>query len=137
MQSIYNEDKGGLNMLSNILFSFHTIAFHISGMEEILEVLVHFFIVILEFMGLIVIVITAFQSFSNWIKKDPQTRLHLAEGMAMALEFKLGSEILRTVTVREMDEIYLVAAIILLRAALTFLIHWEIKNEKSEEHHHK
>ena len=137
MQSFYNEDKGNLNMLSNILFSFHTIAFHINGMEEILEVLVHFFIVILEFMGLIVIVITAFQSFYNWIKKDPQTRLHLAEGMAMALEFKLGSEILRTVTVREMDEIYLVAAIILLRAALTFLIHWEIKNEKSEEHHHK
>ena len=50
----------------------------------------------------------------------------------MALEFKLGGEILRTVVVRDMAEIMQVGAIILLRAALTFLIHWEIKNEAAE-----
>jgi len=50
--------------------------------------------------------------------------------MAMGLEFKLGSEILRTVIVRELSEVALVAAIIAVRAALTFLIHWEIKIEK-------
>ena len=60
------------------------------------------------------------------------TRLKLAKGMAMGLEFKLGSEILRTVLVRELSEIMIVGAIILLRAALTFLIHWEIKNEEAE-----
>lgn len=49
----------------------------------------------------------------------------------MALEFKLGGEILRTVVVRDLKEIALVGAIILLRAALTFLIHWEIKNEEA------
>lgn len=124
-------------MLWNLLNTFQTGLFSLHGMEEVLEVLVNFFIVILEFMGLIVIVVTACKCFCNWLKKDPQTRLHLAEGMAMALEFKLGSEILRTVTVREMKEIYLVGAIILLRAALTFLIHWEIKNEKAEEHNKK
>ena len=121
-------------MLWDVFLPVQSVVFSIHGIEEVLELLVGFFIIILEFMGLIVIVITAFQCFYSWIKQDPQTRLHLAEGMAMALEFKLGSEILRTVTVREMDEIYLVGAIILLRAALTFLIHWEIKNEKSEDH---
>ena len=121
----------------NLLIPLQTSVFSIHGMEELLETLVNVFIVVLEFMGLIVIVVTAFKCFYSWIKKDSQTRLHLAEGMAMALEFKLGSEILRTVTVREMDEIYLVGAIILLRAALTFLIHWEIKEEKAEEHHKK
>ena len=60
------------------------------------------------------------------------TRLKLAKGMAMGLEFKLGSEILRTVVVRELSEIAIVGAIILLRAALTFLIHWEIKNEEAQ-----
>ena len=34
--------------------------------------------------------------------------------------------------VREFTEIGLVAAIIVLRAALTFLIHWEIKTEESQ-----
>lgn len=99
-------------------------------MHEGLEILVNFFVVLLEFMGLAVIAVSAVQAFYGWIKQNPQTRLLLAEGLAMALEFKLGSEILRTVIVRDMDEIIQVGAIILLRAALTFLLHWEIKNEE-------
>ena len=65
-----------------------------------------------------------------YIHRDPLTRLSLAKGLSLGLEFKLGSEILRTVIVREFKEIGLVGAIILLRAALTVLIHWEIKNEE-------
>ena len=68
----------------------------------------------------------------NYIRHDPMVRLKLAQGMALCLEFKLGSEILRTVVVRDLKEIAIVGAIIALRAALTFLIHWEIKNEKGE-----
>ena len=48
------------------------------------------------------------------------------------LEFKLGSEILRTVVVRDWKEIGIVGGIIALRAALTFLIHWEIKEEEKQ-----
>lgn len=44
----------------------------------------------------------------------------------------MGSEILRTVIVRQWEEIGTVAGIIALRAALTFLIHWEIKEERNE-----
>ena len=99
-------------------------------MHEGLEVLVNFFVIVLEFMGLAVIAYTAVKAFFSWMKKDPRTRLNLAEGLAMALEFKLGGEILRTVVVRDMSEIMQVGAIIVLRAALTFLIHWEIKNEE-------
>ena len=36
------------------------------------------------------------------------------------------------ILVREPKELLVLGAIILLRAALTFLIHWEIKNEKKE-----
>ena len=70
-----------------------------------------------------------------FICRHPLTRLNLAKGMAMGLEFKLGSEILRTVVVREFSEIFTVAGIILLRAALTFLIHWEIRNEEAARSH--
>lgn len=105
-------------------------------LHEWLGVMVNFFVIMLEFMGLIVIVYTALKSFSGWIKKDPATRLNLAEGLAMALSFKLGGEILRTVVVRDMSEIIQVGAIIILRAALTFLIHWEIKNEEQDIKQH-
>ena len=49
---------------------------------------------------------------------------------ALALEFKLGGEVLRTVITRDRDELFILGAIILLRGVLTFLIHWEIKNEE-------
>ena len=100
-------------------------------LHEGLVTLVNLSVVLLEFIGVGIIVVAALQGILNYIRRDPLTRLKLAKGMAMGLEFKLGSEILRTVVVREFTEIGLVAAIIVLRAALTFLIHWEIKNEEA------
>ncbi len=84
-----------------------------------------------EFVGVIIIIIAGVKGFIGYWKKSSKVRLQLAQGMALGLEFKLGSEILRTVVVRELSEIALVAAIIIVRAALTFLIHWEIKQEEA------
>lgn len=83
-----------------------------------------------EFMGVGIIIAAGVTGILCYFKRDTLTRLKLAKGMAMGLEFKLGSEILRTVVVREWSEIAIVGAIIVLRAALTFLIHWEIQNEE-------
>ncbi len=103
-----------------------------------LETIVSYAILLFEYVGVIVITISCLQGTWQYIHRSPTTRLNLAKGLAMGLEFKLGSEILRTVVVREFKEICIVASIIVLRALLTFLIHWEIKNEekgqqKSEE----
>jgi len=89
-------------------------------------------ILLFEFMGVFVLILTGYRGITNYFRKNPLTRLNLAQGMSMGLEFKLGSEILRTVVVREWTEVALVGGIILLRAALTLLIHWEIANEKKE-----
>lgn len=101
-------------------------------MHNALMVIGNAAIILFELIGVLVLVVTGIQGLIHYIKRDPLTRLKLAEGMAMGLEFKLGSEILRTVVVRDLSEILIVGAIILLRAALTFLIHWEIKNVKKE-----
>jgi len=95
-----------------------------------LDTIVALAILLFEYMGVGVIVFAGVQGIINCPPR-PATRLKLAKGMAMGLEFKLGSEILRTVVVREFSEILIVGAIILLRAALTFLIHWEIKTEEA------
>jgi len=57
----------------------------------------------------------------------------LAQGISLALGFKLGGEVLRSVTVRDWNEFAILGAIIVLRAAITWLIHWEIKAEISED----
>ncbi|ADL33802.1 hypothetical protein bpr_I1061 [Butyrivibrio proteoclasticus B316] len=98
--------------------------------ESILRYVVEFSTLLLELFGICILVFTAIKSFIYWLKKDESIRLGLAQGIALALEFKLGGEVLRTVVVRDWAELGILGAIITLRAALTFLIHWEIKNEK-------
>lgn len=101
-------------------------------LEYVLDNAVEIGILIFEFIGVGVIICTSLVSLYKYITRKPDTRIYLAKGLAMGLEFKLGSEILRTVIVREWKEIAIVAGIIALRATLTFLIHWEIKEEEKE-----
>lgn len=102
-------------------------------METLLHQIVDAAIILFEFMGVIVLILAGVRGICDFLTKNPKIRLNLANGMALGLEFKLGSEILRTVIVRENSEIITVAGIIALRAALTFLIHWEIKVEEASE----
>ena len=99
-------------------------------LEEILGNIASIAIILFEFIGVGIIIWTGITGFLRWLKHAGDTCVYLARGLAMGLEFKMGSEILRTVIVREWKEIGIVAGIIALRAALTFLLHWEIKEEE-------
>ena len=104
----------------------------LTGTEEVLYTIVELCTTLMELFGVCVLVYTAIKTFIKWIRRQPGLRLDLAQGIALALEFKLGGEVLRTVVVREWQELGILGAIILLRGVLTFLIHWEIKNEKQD-----
>lgn len=99
-------------------------------LHETLAVIVDVAILLFEYIGVFVLIVSGIRGIYQYFRRNELTRLNLAKGMAMGLEFKLGSEILRTVILRDFNEILTVGCIILLRAALTFLIHWEIKNEE-------
>ena len=105
------------------------IEFQENVMNNIVQVAILFF----EFVGVIVIILSGLKGFYNYVRRVPDMKITLAQGLAVGLEFKLCSEILKTVIVRDWKEIVTVAGIIGLRAALTFLIHWEIKEEKNQK----
>ncbi len=96
----------------------------------IFDLVVNYLILIVEFIGIVILIYAVASAVIGLIRRQPHTRLKLAEGIALALEFKMGGELLRTVIVREWNELLILGAIILLRAALTFLIQWEIKIER-------
>lgn len=98
-------------------------------LEGIFGMIVQYGVLFLECAGVGVLLVTAVKSVYACIRKHGHVRLELAQGIALALEFKLGGEVLRTVIVREQSELVTLGAIILLRGALAFLIHWEIKEE--------
>ena len=103
----------------------------ISAMEGTLYGVVQIATALMEFFGVCVLVYTALRCFWHWVRRSQvNIRLDLAQGIALALEFKMGGEVLRTVVVREWAELGILGAIIVLRGLLTFLIHWEIKNER-------
>ncbi len=102
----------------------------IENFEIFLENLVNIAILMFEFVGVCVIIGSGIKNLIKLLKKDDDIKMSLAKGLSMGLEFKLGSEILRTVLVRQWTEIGIVAGIIALRAGLMLLIHWEIKQEE-------
>ncbi len=104
-------------------------------LHEVLNEIVAYGILLFEFFGVGILLLSCFRGIVYYVRRLPDTRLKLAKGLEMGLEFKLGSEILRTVAVRDFSEILIVASIIALRALLTFLIHWEIRNEEREMEH--
>ena len=79
----------------------------ITILEEILTYVVQFSVTVLEFFGVFILVYTAVRCFISWTRKDHFVRLDLAQGIALALEFKLGGEVLRTVITRDRDELFM------------------------------
>ena len=87
---------------------------------------------VLDLLGAVVLFTTSGLVFFNYWRRlagaEEGLRLSLARGLAFGLEFKLGGEILRTVAIRSLNEVFVLGAIVLLRGAMSLLIHWEIRH---------
>ncbi len=102
--------------------------------EHGFEMLVSYSILLMELIGVLIILWTVGKCIYCLIqRKHKNLRLLLAHGIAFALEFKLGGEVLRTILARSFEELGVIACVIALRAALTFLLHWEVKEEHEED----
>jgi uncharacterized membrane protein len=102
-------------------------------LESALTGITRYFILILEAVGVGIIVVTAVRCLIAGIRHNHIVPLMLGKGIALALEFMLASEVLRTVVSPAVQDLIVVGATVLLRGAMTILIHWESKNEEKEE----
>lgn len=85
-------------------------------------------IYLLEFMGIIVIVITAVKAFMIYLKgilsrhvEDDQIKTDFAKGLGMALEFLLSAEVLKTIIIHTKDELMVLGIIMGLRIIVALL----------------
>ena len=72
----------------------------LEAMEHFLRYTVEICTILMELFGIVGLVFTAVKCFVGWIRHDSNLRLNVAQGIAIALEFKMGGEVLRTVIVR-------------------------------------
>lgn len=103
-------------------------------LEHIIELILPTIISTCELMGIFVVTISALKAFFQYcaslVTHLPRNiKFDLADGLATSLEFKMAAEILKTVLVRDLNELLVLGAVILLRALLSVLIHFEMRGE--------
>ena len=91
----------------------------------------------LELIGILIIVIGSIRALVLLVKclknKKPfHVVVDLGKALSLALEFKMGAEIIKTVIVHNLEELSILGVVILIRALLAFIIHWEIKAEDKD-----
>ena len=72
--------------------------------SDLFDLIVNYLILFVELIGIGILLYAVISAVIGLIKRQPHTRLKLAEGIALSLEFKMGGELLRTVIVREWNE---------------------------------
>lgn len=107
----------------------------IGGYEYILYLIAEITVYTLELVGILIILFGSAKAIFHLISRSKNKHktniiIDLGKTLALALEFKMGAEIVNTVIVRNLAELGTLAIVIALRAILSLLIHWEIRNEK-------
>ena len=110
----------------------------INGYEKVLHTVAVSTVYTLELVGILIILIGAVKALVQLLSKLKHKQktniiIDLGKTLALALEFKMGAEIVNTVIVRDLAELGTLAIVIGLRALLSLLIHWEIKSERRSE----
>ena len=93
---------------------------------------------VLELVGILIIIVGSVRASVRLLqcmrtKKPFHVVVDLGKALSLALEFKMGAEIIKTVIIHNLEELSILAVVILIRALLAFIIHWEIRTEKNEE----
>ena len=92
----------------------------------------------LELIGVLIIVFGSGRALVRLVqclrKKTPfHVVSDLGKALSLALEFKMGAEIIKTVIIHNLEELSILGVVILIRALLVFIIHWEIRTELHDE----
>lgn len=105
--------------------------------ETLLSAALNLLIPLCELMGVAVVAVSVSTAFARYVRalitrRRLDVKFRLAAGLALSLEFKMAAEILKTVLLRELTELVTLGVIILLRAVLSALIHWEMHHYEKE-----
>lgn len=106
--------------------------------KEFLHPLAEISASILELVGIIIIIVGSCRALVRLVKcvlekKGFRVVVDLGKALSLALEFKMGAEIIKTVIIHNLEELAILGIVIVIRALLAFIIHWEIGLEQKSE----
>ncbi len=108
-------------------------------LKEFLHPLAEISASILELIGIFIIIIGSCRALIKLLKnalekKEFHVVIALGRALALALEFKMGAEIIKTVIIHNLEELAILGVVIVIRALLAVIIHWEIRMEEKAEY---
>ncbi len=103
-------------------------------LEHVVGAVLEILIPVCEIIGIVVVAISALSAFWRYLRRlvsgdMGDIKFRLAAGLALSLEFKMAAEILKTVQIHDLRELTVLAIVIVLRALLSFLIHFEMQHK--------
>lgn len=108
------------------------------NIDHFIEALIHaatqYSVYIFELCCLAVMLWGGFRAMQALILRRGYVEIRLSHYMNMALLFKLGAEIIRLTLVRTLQELLLVAGIVVLHGAISLIIHLEDSHRKTMLH---
>ena len=104
--------------------------------ERIFAVVVEVGILALEMIGVAIILVSGVRALKVLLKNEGDCKLVMARGIVTALSFLLGGEALKTIIAPDWKDIGMTCAVLLMRAAMSLLIHWETHGLHAEEKEH-
>ena len=102
--------------------------------EHVLDLIIHCGVLALEIVGAALILYrSALAVISLFRKKGAGCHKCLTEGITTGLSFLLASEVLKTIIDQDWTFIGMTCAILLMRAAISILVHWESRTKEAAE----
>jgi len=103
-------------------------------LHHFIEWIVPNIIYLLEILGVFIITFTSIKCFIRYAAKgfdlsDDVVKIELARALSLGLTFLLGGEILATLFAKDLKQIYVITGIVVIRVALTYVLHWEITSD--------
>ena len=81
------------------------------SVHKVFEHGVELLVLLIELIGIAVLCYTVVKAIISIIRGEEDARLELAEGIALALDFKMCGEVLRTVIVRDLNELLILGIV--------------------------
>lgn len=108
------------------------------NLEELFNKYLPIFIHLFELMGILILTVGVFTAFYHYIqkrffKRNVNIKYEFADVMTTTLDFKLAAEILKTVIIKNIDELIILASVFIIRIIMTFVLEKEMKIEEGKK----
>ena len=85
-----------------------------------------------QLVGILILMFSAAKCTIAYVRKEKHVGVSLAHGLALALEFMLGAEVLHIVLAHDWKELGVLGIGVVIHVLLTLLLHKEVKDGQNE-----